>query len=64
MLFYLNTVLYLLRLNRIPITDYLGYSINPKTDTIKVFTRYRNFKVLCSKLDQLEGVLRDESNML
>lgn len=63
-LFYYDIVLYFLRLNRISIKDYFGYSVKPETNSIKIVTRYKTFKISCTKLEELQETLKYDRKML
>ena len=52
MLYYEKAIKEFIKLNRLNIQEFTGYSINPKTDTIIVYFPHKRFKINCSALDQ------------
>ena len=57
-LFYWDGVKYFLKLNRIPVKNYTGYEINPKNDTITIYTTNNRYKMLCRKIEELIEVIK------
>ena len=57
MCIYWGVVKYFLKLNRIPIKNYTGYSVDPRKDTITIYTTNNRYKIPCRKLDELIEVI-------
>ena len=57
-LYYWRGVKYFLKLNRIPVKNYTGYEVNPKNDTITIYTTNNRFKMPCRKIEELIEVTK------
>ena len=47
-------------LNRIPFSEYEGYSVDPIKDTITLYLKHKRYKIEIHKLEQLHAILNDD----
>lgn len=57
LLYYEKAIKEFIKLNRLNIQEFTGYSINAKTNTIIVYFPHKRFKINCSALNQFIRIL-------